>query len=763
MHPLKNGSQAEIRPPKKPTQGNAGWFTESGENNAPSYPGQDWFNTNIAEFLNALDALGIAFNPDDENHLAQAFEFLNRKADLKGGKNYTYTFSGKAFDSEDGVGDPFASWTHATVDYDSDTNEFLVFYNTNSGHNINTNSVLLRKKYASSDAFSSPIIIASDKGNYSYKCQAAGIAANGDYVALIARFPWSSGRSDATYVYRSSNKGATWTSSLMQSGGNTVVAFNGDVSGFLVTETGRILTFAVEYDTYLTRIFYSDDDGVSWSQSSISGAPTDATEPAWCDIGDGKIVCIARASVRSGTTDEIIPAKFMTSSDNGSTFTAPVDSQSITNYTLSNGQMIPDYETKTIEFIHHSRFTEDDDFSSILVSRASFDDAFSDNFSQQIRVGKLAAYTPLDGSTGDSGYIGAKAANNGVINGFFYTGRRVDAQISWFVANPNTNYVAVDKLIDLKTGERVSGGGVDATAIYSPLYENGYFNPKHPYALRRGFIQGSRVLSMASIILDLPGSGGLIRESMQTSRTIDFSKVDSVFLDIDSFSGDGDIGIALYDIENVNLSDPTQGRMLFEATKQPGRFVVDVSQVNGVYYMHVILTGSTVSSAVVSAFGLSFKGSNHQVYPQTFNRVAFRYAYGLAGRAGLSVGGEFGSGSGTTTVDSVIEHGCTSSSSGTRTRTQVFDDVIPDNVSLVSAKMSLLLDGVDGFNAGLALYTTKNPTSPTDGRVGTVFTNDDGTLVLDVPSQRPLYLHLVVNATGVGVSNVAFFNDIYYA
>ncbi len=74
MHPLKNGSQAETRPPKKPTQGNAGWFTESGENNAPSYPGQDWFNSNIAEFLNALSGAGITFDPNREDHLLRCFQ-----------------------------------------------------------------------------------------------------------------------------------------------------------------------------------------------------------------------------------------------------------------------------------------------------------------------------------------------------------------------------------------------------------------------------------------------------------------------------------------------------------------------------------------------------------------------------------------------------------------------------------------------------------------------------------------------------------------
>ncbi|ELB2040568.1 hypothetical protein QNZ60_004849 [Vibrio parahaemolyticus] len=66
MHPLQNGSQATARPANKPTVGLGGWFTESGDNNVPSYPGADWFNKNIAEFQNALQALDLQFYSTDE-------------------------------------------------------------------------------------------------------------------------------------------------------------------------------------------------------------------------------------------------------------------------------------------------------------------------------------------------------------------------------------------------------------------------------------------------------------------------------------------------------------------------------------------------------------------------------------------------------------------------------------------------------------------------------------------------------------------------
>lgn len=83
MHPLNNGSQVVDKPAPKPRIGSPGWFTESGDKGAPSYPGQDWFNAVIAEFQNALIAQGVRFNPDNFDHLAKLF---NRGHDALIGK-----------------------------------------------------------------------------------------------------------------------------------------------------------------------------------------------------------------------------------------------------------------------------------------------------------------------------------------------------------------------------------------------------------------------------------------------------------------------------------------------------------------------------------------------------------------------------------------------------------------------------------------------------------------------------------------------------
>ncbi|HGS4926154.1 TPA: SGNH/GDSL hydrolase family protein [Vibrio parahaemolyticus] len=79
MHPLQNGSQTSPRPANKPIVGGFGYFTESGDNNVPSYPGADYFNHQIDEFLNLLSQYGVAFTPGSDDHLVKVFAELEQK------------------------------------------------------------------------------------------------------------------------------------------------------------------------------------------------------------------------------------------------------------------------------------------------------------------------------------------------------------------------------------------------------------------------------------------------------------------------------------------------------------------------------------------------------------------------------------------------------------------------------------------------------------------------------------------------------------
>ncbi|EMU9699078.1 hypothetical protein AABB82_000387 [Vibrio cholerae] len=77
MHKLQNGSQVSVRPQRKPLVGLGGYFSESNDQNAPSYPGQDWFNDCTDEFLNALAAAGIEYEHGRLDHLARMISGSN--------------------------------------------------------------------------------------------------------------------------------------------------------------------------------------------------------------------------------------------------------------------------------------------------------------------------------------------------------------------------------------------------------------------------------------------------------------------------------------------------------------------------------------------------------------------------------------------------------------------------------------------------------------------------------------------------------------
>lgn len=76
MHYLQNGSQVDVRPGAKPTVGNPGWFSESGVNGQPSWPGAEWFNACVLEFQNMLAARGIPYVQGEYDHLTQAMNAI---------------------------------------------------------------------------------------------------------------------------------------------------------------------------------------------------------------------------------------------------------------------------------------------------------------------------------------------------------------------------------------------------------------------------------------------------------------------------------------------------------------------------------------------------------------------------------------------------------------------------------------------------------------------------------------------------------------
>ncbi|WP_418114561.1 hypothetical protein RJD40_20735 [Vibrio scophthalmi] len=78
MHPLQNGSQSTEKPPTNNPIGDAGYFTESGTDGRPSYPGADYFNAQIDEFKTLLAAGNVEFDRTKFNHILMAIKAVCR-------------------------------------------------------------------------------------------------------------------------------------------------------------------------------------------------------------------------------------------------------------------------------------------------------------------------------------------------------------------------------------------------------------------------------------------------------------------------------------------------------------------------------------------------------------------------------------------------------------------------------------------------------------------------------------------------------------
>ena len=79
MHFLQNGSQVEVKPNKKNPVDRPGFFSEGGNGSSPSYPGADYFNTQISEFHAMLAEAGIPFDPTKEDHMSRAIQRIAYK------------------------------------------------------------------------------------------------------------------------------------------------------------------------------------------------------------------------------------------------------------------------------------------------------------------------------------------------------------------------------------------------------------------------------------------------------------------------------------------------------------------------------------------------------------------------------------------------------------------------------------------------------------------------------------------------------------
>lgn len=408
---------------------------------------------NLAEKLQNFEATNNSRLLSAERQLEQA------ETQLKNAP-YLYQAMGRAFDSNDPTlvdHDTHASWAYSNVHWDAKINKVVVFYTIKPVHAL-TNVRLLMRHMDTDYNFTLPTVVADGRAsNLALRSQGSAILNNGDYIVLVSRMNNTTSEQLGCDVYKSADSGVTWTITEILIGGQPIKGTDGDINGCIVLASGRVISYLKEYGTNIARFLYSDDNGTTWAFASwTSGTWWDYSEPAFVELTNGTIICYLRPN-GGGQPGDATPEKaiFTKSLDGGLTWSNPVQSTSITDFTQGNGQLLLDKSAGRVEFLHYSRHKKVDNMSSIYQSIASEADAENDNFGQPNRIIRFNRTDSYEGKIGDGGYVGACFLPDKSVIGFYYTGDKTKANICYFVGKKGAKQ-SVDYNIDEVYGLRTN-------------------------------------------------------------------------------------------------------------------------------------------------------------------------------------------------------------------------------------------------------------------------------------------------------------------
>lgn len=369
------------------------------------------------------------------------------------------------------------AWTHTNVSYDNSDNSFYVVYNAQPTHSITQSKVHARKRPLNGD-FSNVIVIADKLSEgIGCKCQSSGICENGDYIAIIAHVNSSTGDIIGTFVYRSTDKGLTWDNGTeILINGSPLIAYSGDVSGFLKLSNGRIILWGW-YPSKESFALFSDDNGLTWTLATIKQSPVyNVTEPTFIELDNGVIIGYARDNVTDGEDHINTPksAYFLKSIDGGTTWETPVKSNSIKDMSNNNCAFVK--HGNLIEIIYGSRFLHKDGYGSIYQSITTQEDILNDVWRESVRIARVNGIPANLSGNGDSGYFGSATAEDGTSMVFYYNGTKTNSKIYYLKGNYNAEVYNEEEISKFK--------GIE-NEIYGQLILGDYKGTKGQLLVRR--------------------------------------------------------------------------------------------------------------------------------------------------------------------------------------------------------------------------------------------------------------------------------------
>lgn len=319
---------------------------------------------------------------------------------------------------------PYTAWPYGCtfVDVIDGVEYVMQAYTAGSGHVATDKKIFFRRmNYSGDGVFANyGARVAIDAVNSTMTVHACGKLQNGDYLAIARKGEPAT----ATYVYKSVDKGLTWTN-LGQMYADGSIVNPRECGQIFVTNSGAVLTAYGSYSgsAFVTR---STDNGATWSNgSAISVAATPGALPlegSFIQLPDGKIVSIWRYTISSDFSVKH-KALISVSIDDGMTWSA-MQFTNIPDMNNNNASMIYHELDDIIEIIYCSRYVYPDGFSSLYQAFSTPSDIFNGQFFGVRRI-------PIGSGTRDFGYPSAVKMQDGTVICQFYNGNdyRTDIQM----------------------------------------------------------------------------------------------------------------------------------------------------------------------------------------------------------------------------------------------------------------------------------------------------------------------------------------------
>ena len=328
---------------------------------------------------------------------------------------------------------PYTAWPYGSMWYDEvlGTPKLHLVYRAGTGHVSGSQVVYYRNMaYQDSYEWSEKVVVADRTGEgLDASCHAAGVAPNGDYIALI-RWRDSSANVVGYDVARSTDKGTTWVLTNWKADG--VDLWPREAGEIFTTKSGAILTYCRMWD-FTQVIARSTDNGITWHKLFVTNpfeyTPNGPLEGTFVQIPDGTIISIVRKTL--GDTSVAIEALFTISEDDGLTW-SPLSQTNIQDMSNNNGAIVYHPKRDTIEIFYASRLAQSDGYGSIYQAITTPEKAKQGLFNPPKRIQQVTAGF-------DSGYPAVVKTPDERVFMAYYNGTSSSTKI-YLMANTNEIY-----------------------------------------------------------------------------------------------------------------------------------------------------------------------------------------------------------------------------------------------------------------------------------------------------------------------------------